>query len=113
MQSPRARDAMLRTTDGDDAGRKAHGSEGSYRAWGVRAESACWRSAPRIRLAHQEPLRRQVQGVLAVIDAEEIYRQLVDCGDDWVDKNAAAELLEETKKSVLAEIMNGGSGSGT
>lgn len=37
---------------------------------------------------------------------EDIYRQLLECGDDWVDKNAAAELLEETKKSVLAELMN-------
>lgn len=43
----------------------------------------------------------------------EIYSALLDAGDDWVDKNAAAELLEETKKSVLAELMNGNQGAAT
>lgn len=38
-------------------------------------------------------------------DPEEIYRRLESAGDDWVDKNAAAELFEETKKTVLAERM--------
>lgn len=37
---------------------------------------------------------------------EAIYQKLNETGDAWVDKNAAAELLEETKKSVLAELMN-------
>lgn len=40
-------------------------------------------------------------------DPEAIYRRLNDAGDEWVDKNAAAEILEETKKTVIAEIMNG------
>ena len=44
-------------------------------------------------------------------DPEAIYKRLLDAGDDWVDKNAAADLLEETKKSVLAELMNGRDGS--
>lgn len=39
-------------------------------------------------------------------DPEAIYRRLEAAGDDWVDKNAAAEMLEETKKSLLAELMN-------
>lgn len=43
-------------------------------------------------------------------DPEAIYRRLNDAGDEWVDKNAAAEMLEETKKTVIAEIMNGLSG---
>lgn len=38
-------------------------------------------------------------------DPEAIYRRLNDAGDEWVDKNAAAEILEETKKTVLAELM--------
>jgi hypothetical protein len=37
---------------------------------------------------------------------EYIFRQLNETGDAWVDKNAAAEILEETKKTVLAELMN-------
>ena len=37
---------------------------------------------------------------------EAIYHKLNETGDDWVDKNAAADVLEETKKSVLAELMN-------
>ncbi len=42
---------------------------------------------------------------------EVIYHQLVTAGEDWVDKNAAAEILEENKKSVLAEIMSDKQGS--
>lgn len=44
-------------------------------------------------------------------DPEAIYQRLNAAGDDWVDKNAGAEILEETKKTVLAEIMAGFSGS--
>ena len=44
-------------------------------------------------------------------DPERIYKQLTDAGEDWVDKNAAAELLEETKKTVLAELMSGEDGA--
>lgn len=39
-------------------------------------------------------------------DPEAIYQKLNETGDDWVDKNAAAEILEETKKTVLAELMS-------
>ncbi len=42
---------------------------------------------------------------------ERIYQEIVSSGQDWADKNAAAELLEETKKSVLAELINGASGT--
>lgn len=38
---------------------------------------------------------------------EAIYQKLNETGDAWVDKNAAAELLEETKKTVLAEFICG------
>src|SRR3990167_2465333 len=38
-------------------------------------------------------------------DPDRIYRQLAETGEDWADKQAAAEILEETKKSVLAELM--------
>lgn len=44
-------------------------------------------------------------------DPEAIYRRLNDAGDEWADTNAAAEILEETKKTVLAELMGGYSGS--
>ena len=43
-------------------------------------------------------------------DPDRIYKQLADAGEDWADKQAAAELLEETKKSVLAELMNAETG---
>jgi hypothetical protein len=42
---------------------------------------------------------------LSDFDPEAIYRRLNDSGDEWVDKNAAAEILEEMKKTVLAEMM--------
>lgn len=36
-------------------------------------------------------------------DPDRIYQQLVQSGEDWADKEAAAELLEETKKTVMAQ----------
>jgi hypothetical protein len=38
-------------------------------------------------------------------DPEIAYDALIRAGEDWADKQAAAELLEETKKSVLARLM--------
>ena len=37
------------------------------------------------------------------LDPEKIYAKLMSAGEDWADKKAAAELLEETKKSVLSQ----------
>lgn len=42
-----------------------------------------------------------------MINSEEIYRMIVKDGEDWADKDAAANLFEETTKTVLAELMNG------
>lgn len=42
---------------------------------------------------------------------EAIYKQLLQAGEDWADKEAGADVLEETKKTVLAELMNGLDGS--
>lgn len=45
-------------------------------------------------------------------DPDRAYDALVKSGEDWADKNAAAELLEKTEKSVLAKLINeGGTGS--
>lgn len=46
-----------------------------------------------------------------MINPHEIYDKLVIAGDDWADKNAAAEIIEETKKIELARLMNGLEGS--
>src|SRR5687767_2197670 len=40
-------------------------------------------------------------------DPERIYHEIVTSGEDWSDKDAAANLLEETRKTILAELMNG------
>lgn len=42
---------------------------------------------------------------------EGIYRSLLEAGEAWTDAEAAADLLEETKKTVLAELMQGYQGS--
>ena len=39
-------------------------------------------------------------------DPDKIYHNIVTAGEEWADKEAAAELLEETKKTVLAELVN-------
>lgn len=36
---------------------------------------------------------------------DKIYEAEMDAGNDWSDKDNAARVLEESKKSVLAEIM--------
>lgn len=38
-----------------------------------------------------------------MLNPEAIYTKLLAAGEDWADKKAAAELLEETKKSVLSQ----------
>lgn len=37
-------------------------------------------------------------------DPNGVYEQLVRLGEEWADAHGAAELLEETKKSVLANL---------
>lgn len=48
-----------------------------------------------------------------MINPDEILERLRIAGEEWADKDAAANALEETKKSVLAELMNGFSGPKT
>jgi hypothetical protein len=38
------------------------------------------------------------------LDPDKVYAELMSAGDDWADKEAAASALEETKKTVLAEL---------
>lgn len=40
-------------------------------------------------------------------DADKAFDAILRAGEDWADKQAAADLLEETKKSVLARLMIG------
>lgn len=40
------------------------------------------------------------------MDAEKIYDALVKAGEEWADAQAAADILEETRRSVLAKLMN-------
>lgn len=39
-----------------------------------------------------------------LLDSDRAYEALVRSGEEWADKDAAANLLEETKKSVLAKL---------
>jgi hypothetical protein len=38
-------------------------------------------------------------------DADKAFDAILRAGEDWADKQAAADLLEETRKSVLARLM--------
>lgn len=40
------------------------------------------------------------------MDADQIYAAIAKAGEEWADMDAAASLLEETRKSVLAKLMN-------
>lgn len=39
-----------------------------------------------------------------MIDPDKIYHEVETAGDDWADKKAAYEALDDNTKSVLAEI---------
>lgn len=39
------------------------------------------------------------------MDSDRIYDEISKAGEAWADAEAAADLLEETKKSVLAKLM--------
>lgn len=41
-----------------------------------------------------------------MLDPKDIHERLVTLGTEWAEENAAAELLEETKKTLIAELMN-------
>jgi hypothetical protein len=45
-----------------------------------------------------------------MIDPDKAYEALVQAGEDWADKQAAADLLEQTRKSVLAKCMQDADG---
>jgi hypothetical protein len=38
------------------------------------------------------------------LDSDKAFNKLVEYGEDWADKDAAASLLEEAKKSILSEL---------
>jgi hypothetical protein len=38
-------------------------------------------------------------------DPDKIHARLVTLGEEWADKEAAADLLEQTRRNVRAEIM--------
>lgn len=40
------------------------------------------------------------------LDSDRAYDALIKSGEDWADKDAAAALLEETKKTLLAKLKN-------
>lgn len=40
------------------------------------------------------------------IDPFKLHAELLRLGEDWADKDAAANLLEETKKTLLGDITN-------
>lgn len=40
------------------------------------------------------------------MDPQKIYESIIKAGEQWADAEAAAALLEETRKSVLAKLMN-------
>ena len=39
------------------------------------------------------------------MDVDAIFAKLSEAGEDWADKDAAATVLEETRKSVLSDLM--------
>ena len=42
---------------------------------------------------------------LSSYDPNVIFQRMVELGNDWADKNGAADLLEDSAKSVLSELI--------
>jgi len=42
-----------------------------------------------------------------MLNAEEIYHAVLQCGEEWADRKSAFEALDDTTKSVLADIALG------
>ncbi len=40
-----------------------------------------------------------------MIEPGKLYAKMIAAGNDWADKDSAANLLEETRKPVLADLM--------
>lgn len=40
-----------------------------------------------------------------MIDANELYHKLTEAGNDWAEKQAAYNVLEDTKNAVLSKLM--------
>lgn len=38
------------------------------------------------------------------MNQNELYQKLVELGDDWADKECAASMLEEARKSLISQI---------
>ncbi len=43
---------------------------------------------------------------MSEFNPDKIFNSMVEAGEDWADKQAAADLLEETRKTVLARFIN-------
>lgn len=41
-----------------------------------------------------------------MINPHDIYKKLVEAGNEWAEANAAADMLDETKKTLIAKLMN-------
>lgn len=39
------------------------------------------------------------------LDANELYQKLIESGNDWAEKQAAFNVLEDTKNAVLSKLM--------
>jgi len=42
---------------------------------------------------------------MTAFNPKQLFDKTIEAGNDWADKRQAAELLEETKKTVLADLM--------
>jgi hypothetical protein len=38
------------------------------------------------------------------LDANELYQKLIDAGNDWAEKQAAYNVLDDTRQAVLAKL---------
>jgi hypothetical protein len=50
--------------------------------------------------------KQDVYDRVETIDPHALHHKLVQRGEEWADKNAAAEILEKTEKTVLSEVAN-------
>lgn len=61
-------------------------------------------------MPNDETRNRRVNGIpnlMADFDPEVLTQEVIRLGEEWADKDAAASALEETRKTLLSQIITG------
>ena len=68
------------------------------------AQKSVWPAGRTSTLGNGHGSKTMTANISTSLDADRIFHKLTEAGHTWADREAAADLLEETKKVILAEL---------